>query len=215
MAQKSKGTGAEEEPNLSKELARMKHEQDIIDRKLKEARKKFEKQQNLLKEMDHSILMMHANELKWIYANSRLKLDNRMKYVYSGDVKNAIRAIEFLETQNSHDDHIQNALRGFEMTYGISRDQIKPKISTAPSEIVDILDRRGTLRKQEMWKDNFAERTDKWIETCDNIVHNWLRMDLFEDGEKKDYHEFVEWMADGLKRIKHTASECGVNDLRR
>lgn len=106
----------------------------------------------------------------------------RNSIVHRGDVKRDLRVFDFLES-NRLEYRLKKASDGFQVLYGVSVDKLRPRIGTAPSEIVRFLDTRGSLEVLHQWK-KFPEERKTWISVCDRNVNSWLNT---KDGDLVTY----------------------------
>lgn len=100
---------------------------------------------------------------------------------------------------------MQNASKGFEITYGVSLGKLRPIIPTAPDEIVDFLNKRGVIKKLWKWAHKFPKGTEKWIEDCDEAITTWLHTGAepcLENKFKEEYFRLSQWMDDRVEIIK-------------
>jgi hypothetical protein len=193
---------------LEKQLESSNEEQHKQQEMFKEQQQKREKQQQMFKEQqelfrenERSLLMAHADELEWTVSlddeETRYK---RNEIIHGGNIKISIKAIAFLEKRGEIS-RAQNASIGFEATYGFSMHELKPVIATAPEEMVELLNMRGTLRKLDIWRMKFHTKSEKWIEACEEIIRAWLRAgggsaSYHRNQAKEEYMKISQWMAD-------------------
>lgn len=136
----------------------------------KKQQRKIEEQQKRICENEYLILAVYPNELEWTAGNA--DADSRYTrnvIIHGGDIKYAIRAVEFLE-ELGETTRAQNASEGFRITYGLSIGELRPILATAPEELVDLLNKRAVLEKLRKWKGIFHKGTEKWIEACDKAT---------------------------------------------
>lgn len=161
--------------------------------------------QKRIGENDYLLLAAYANELEWTAGKSDAESRyTRNVIIHGGDIRYAIRSIELLE-ELGETTRVQNASEGFEITYGVSIGKIRPTIATAPEEIVDLLNKRGVLKKLWKWKDRFPEGRKQWIKDCDQAIDAWLHTggkSCLENELKEEYLRLCQWMADRVDIIK-------------
>jgi hypothetical protein len=192
----------EERKRESKEQQKQIEEQQ---REIEEQQRKIEEQQERIGENDYLLLAAYANELEWTAGKS----DTESRYtrnaiIHGGDIRYAIRSIVLLEDLGETT-RVQNASEGFEITYGVSIGTIRPIIANTPEEIVDLLNKRGVLKKLWKWKDKFPEGRKQWIEDSDQAIKTWLQSggkSCLEDNFKKEYLRLYQWMAERVDVIK-------------
>ncbi|EED20911.1 hypothetical protein TSTA_081440 [Talaromyces stipitatus ATCC 10500] len=144
----------------------------------------IKEQRERSEESEYLLLAAYANELEWTAGKSGAESRyTRNVIIHGGDIKYAIRAIEFLEELG----------------------ELQPIIATVPEEIVDVLNKRGILQKPRMWEDKFPKERTKWIKDCDQVIKAWLHTgeeSYREDEVKEKRFRLSQWMADRVEDIK-------------
>lgn len=175
------------------------------DKKLKDQEDIIKEQQKRLGENDNLLLAVYANELEWTAGkgdpDSRY---TRNAIIHGGNIKYAIRAIEFLR-EHGDSTRVRNASKGFAITYGISIAQIQPIFAATPEEVVDLLNKRGVLQKVWKWEEVYPTYKKEWIQDCDLVIQKWLQLggkSNLEDNLKEDFIRLSRWVADRVDIIK-------------
>lgn len=197
--------------DLKRELEKHQREIEEQKREIEERKKEIDKQHGDIDKLharadenDRLLFAAYANELEWTAGKS----DAASRYarnaiIHGGHIKYAIESIEHLE-RFGKTARVQNASKGFEITYGVSRDQIQDIIKIAPEELVDWLNRRAELKKNQKWQDLFPCETEQWIKEVDQAIQCLLKSggESWHDGFRKDYLKLHQWMDDHLEEIK-------------
>lgn len=191
--------------DLHEQVRELKEQHKHSDEELKEAQRKIEEQQERIRQNDYLLLAAYANELEWTAGKS----DGESRYfrnviIHGGDIGYAIRSIEFLE-ELGEATRVQNASEGFEITYGVSIGKIGPIITTAPKEVVDLLNKRAVLQKLWKWEEAYPKGRKKWIKDCGQAIDAWLHTggkSCLGNELKEEYLRLSQWMASRVNIIK-------------
>lgn len=154
----------------------LKHTGEDLKREIEKQKKEIDKLHARADENGRLLFAAYANELE----RTAGKSDPASRYtrnaiIHGGHIKYAIESIEHLE-RFGKTTRVQNASKGFEITYGVSRDQIQDIIKIAPGELVDWLNRRAELKKSQKWQDLFPCETEQWIKEVDQAIQMFVEV---------------------------------------